>query len=59
VLWVGTLNTGLYKIPLPAFEWFDKNDFGLNQLSILSLLNTLDNSLVIGTKGNLIFRAEK
>ena len=29
VLWIGTLNSGMYKIPLPAFTWYDKDDFGL------------------------------
>lgn len=58
VLWVGTLNLGMYKIPLPIFEWFDKKDVGLNELNIYSLLATKDNSLVIGTKGELLYRNE-
>ena len=58
ILWVGTLNTGMYKIPLLIFDWFDKYDFNLTQLNIYALLNTKDNSLMIGTKGDLIYRNE-
>lgn len=56
ILWVGTLNSGLYKIPLPAFEWYDKEDFGLNEMNIKSLFVNANNTLWIGTKGNLFYR---
>lgn len=57
LLWVGTLNSGLYKIPLPVFEYFDAKDYNLNGLNVLSLLSTKGNDLWIGTKGHLIRRS--
>ena len=56
VLWVGTLNSGLYKIPLQDFEWYDKEDFGLKEMNIKSLFVNTDNTLWVGTKGNLFYR---
>lgn len=57
LLWVGTLNSGLYKIPLPVFEYFDASDYNLDGLNVLSLLSTNGNDLWIGTKGHLIRRS--
>ncbi|MGA3012441.1 MAG: histidine kinase [Bacteroidales bacterium] len=56
ILWVGTLNSGMYKIPLPAFTWYDKDDFGLQELNVTALLSDKDNNLWIGTKGFLLIR---
>jgi hypothetical protein len=56
VLWVGTLNSGMYKILLPAFAWFDKKDFGLQDLNVTALLSDKNNNLWIGTKGFLLIR---
>jgi hypothetical protein len=53
ILWVGTLNSGLYKIPVPAFEWFDENDFGKKSLDVKSLYPDRENNLWIGTEGDL------
>ncbi|MEI6456494.1 MAG: histidine kinase [bacterium] len=53
ILWVGTLNSGLYKIPIPAFEWFDENDFGIKSLNVKSLFPDRQNNLWIGTEGSL------
>jgi ligand-binding sensor domain-containing protein len=58
ILWVGTLNSGMYKIPVPAFEWYDPKDFKLNDLNVLSLLSSTNNDLWIGTKGFLLKRSQ-
>jgi ligand-binding sensor domain-containing protein len=55
ILWVGTVNTGLYKIPQPVFEWYDKDDFDLKELNVESLLSTEDNILWVGDKGSLFY----
>ena len=53
ILWVGTLNQGLFKIPMPAFTYFDNSYFKLPSLSINDVL-CHDNSMWIGAKGFLI-----
>jgi two-component sensor histidine kinase len=58
ILWVGTLNSGMYKIPVSAFEWYDPKDFKLNDLNVLSLLSSTNNDLWIGTKGFLLKRSQ-
>ena len=56
VLWVGTLNSGIFKIPMLIFDWFDKDDFGLNDLNVKSLFVNTDNTLWVGLKGVLFNR---
>ena len=58
ILWVGTLNSGLYKVPIQIFEWYDPKDFKLNDLNVLSLLSSTENDLWIGTKGFLLKRSQ-
>ena len=56
VLWVGTLSSGIFKIPPFLFEWFDKDDFGIQELNVKSLFVNTDTTLWVGTKGNLFKR---
>ena len=58
ILWVGTLNSGMYKIPVPAFAWYDPKDFKLTDLNVLSLMSSTNNDLWIGTKGFLLKRSQ-
>jgi len=58
ILWVGTLNSGMYKIPVPCFEWYEPKDFKLNDLNVLSLLSSTNNDLWIGAKGFLMKRSQ-
>jgi ligand-binding sensor domain-containing protein/two-component sensor histidine kinase len=54
ILWVGTLNSGLFKIPQLGFEWFDRDDLGVKELNVTALYSSDDNDLWIGTKGALL-----
>jgi len=56
VLWAGTLNSGIFKIPLPAFEWYAKEDFGLKELNVKALFVNTDNTLWVGLTSGLFNR---
>ena len=56
VLWVGTLNSGIFKIPMPVFEWYDKDDLGLKELNVKSLFVNTDNTLWVGLLTDLFNR---
>lgn len=53
VLWVGTQNEGLFRIPTPAFAYYKASYFNLPYLSVNDLL-VHDGSLWIANKGYLI-----
>lgn len=58
ILWVGTLNSGLYKIPMSPFEWFSSKDLPPNpentDLNIFSLLVTSSGDLFAGGKSFIL-----
>ncbi len=61
ILWYGTLDHGLYKIPLPYFEFFPASYFGENKLDIRDLefdnngnIWLLTDSIIIVKSGNNI-----
>ena len=56
VLWVGTLSSGIFQVPLHLFEWYDNNDLGIKELNVRSLFINTDNTLWVGTKGDLFRR---
>lgn len=58
-LWVGTLNEGLFKIPLSVFEWHIATDFGLKELNVKSLFQAKNKTLWIGAKNRLMIRDPK
>ncbi len=53
ILWVGTLNSGMYKISIPVFGYYNSEYFQVDDLNVLSLHSTKSNDLWIGTKGYL------
>lgn len=55
-LWVGTLNEGLYKVPLTTFDWYNASDLGLEKLNVKSLFLSKNNALWIGARNSLIIR---
>jgi len=55
VLWVGTLHQGLYRMPLPCFEWYGPSWFGLSSMKINDIHSDRYNNLWIATSRG-IFR---
>ena len=54
ILWVGTLNEGLYMIPYSVFSEYDASFFNVNKLKINSVYVDNDNSVWIADQSNLI-----
>lgn len=46
ILWVGTLNKGLFRIELSGIEWFD-------EMPVFSLANLNDTTIIVGSKNKL------
>ena len=72
ILWVGTLNSGLYKIPMSPFEWFTADDLPVcpgnpwragnkqplnNNLNVFSLLSTASGDLFAGSVDGILQRS--
>lgn len=53
LLWVGTLNQGLFRIPAPVFTWYYADYFKVSNLLINDLLFH-EGSLWLGTTGYII-----
>lgn len=56
ILWVGTLNEGLFMIPYSPFSEYDAAYFKLKKLKIKSLLVDAENALWIADESTLIRR---
>ena len=54
VLWVGTLHQGLYRMPLPCFEWYAASWFGLSSIKINDIYADRHNNLWITTTRDII-----
>lgn len=55
-LWIGTLNEGLYKVPLATFDWYNASDLDMKKLNVKSLFLAKNNTLWIGAQNSLIIR---
>lgn len=54
LLWVGTLNEGIFMVPKPVFKEYDEKFFKLDNLKINHVYIDSKNSLWLSTKPNLI-----
>jgi len=54
ILWVGTLNEGLFMIPFPLFSEYDASFFNVEKLKINNLFVDSENTLRIADNSNLI-----
>jgi len=53
-IWVGTLHQGLYRIPMPVFEWFEPSFFGLSSLNLNDIYFDKNNTLWMASTRELI-----